>query len=102
MGETPEDTDLPAGLKLLRNLVTVLTVVMIGGLITVVAVFVTRFPSGAVTPLPDSIALPDGTVALAFTVTEGWYAVVTDSDEILIFDRASGALRQRIAIAAGE
>lgn len=99
MDETPENTDLPASLKLLRSLVMVLTVVMIGGLITVVAVFVTRFPTtGGPGPLPEVITLPDGTEARAFTMGAGWYAVVTAEDEILIFDRETGEIRQRVRI----
>ena len=48
--------------------------------------------------LPDQITLPDGTRAVAFTVGTGWYAVVSQDDEILIFSRATGALLQTIAV----
>jgi hypothetical protein len=46
--------------------------------------------------------LPEGARALAFTQGRDWYAVVTERDEILIFDRATGALRQRVAIKPAE
>ena len=78
-------------------LVTTLMIVMIGGLLVIVALFVIRFSSPAQS-FPESITLPDGTKAKAFTVGRDWYGVVTDVDTILIFDRASGALRQTIAV----
>ena len=95
-----EVQELPASLKWLRSLVFALTVIMIGGLITVVAVFVTRFPTPGQISLPETITLPDGAVATAFTLGDGWYAVVTLDNDILVFDAASGALLQRIEIAA--
>jgi hypothetical protein len=51
--------------------------------------------------LPDSITLPDGTRATAFTQGSDWYAVVTAQDQILIFDRATGALRQTVTLQGG-
>jgi hypothetical protein len=91
---------LPPDLRFLKRLVTTLTVVMIGGVLTIVALLVIRLQ----TPppdlsLPEVIELPDGARAVAFTQGAGWYAVVTEGDEILIFDRVSGGLRQRVRIA---
>ena len=74
---------------------------MIAGLVIIIALFVIRFseePATYVAPLPEAITLPDGTTATAFTQGRDWYAVVTESDEILIFDRTSGTLRQTIRI----
>ncbi len=73
---------------------------MIGGVITVVGLLVTRMPGaeGAALPLPETIRLPDGVRAVAVTAGPGWYAVVTEANRILIFDRASGALRQEVAV----
>lgn len=71
---------------------------MIGGFLTVVALFVMRFNSTGTVELPDEITLPGGARATAFTRGDGWFAVVTEEDEILIFERATGALRQRIQI----
>lgn len=89
-------------LRFLRVLVTVLTAVMIVGLVTVVALLVIRLqapsPGPAALMLPDEIALPEGATAQAVTQGRDWYAVVTGDDEILVFDRATGALRQRVAI----
>ena len=46
-----------------------------------------------------AVVLPDGARATAFTRGEGWFAIVTEDDEILIYSRVTGNLRQRIAIA---
>ncbi len=88
----------PAMVKYLRVLVTTLTGTMIIGFIIITALFVTRFAGGDDVTLPASITLPDGTAASAFTQGGDWYAVVTDADEILIFDRLTGNLRQTIRI----
>ena len=78
-------------------MVTGLTGVMIVGLVVVVALIVIRFrDSGPV--LPEDITLPDGARAHAVTAAEGWFAVVTDDNRILIYDRITGALRQEIAV----
>ena len=81
----------------------VLTLTMIVGVITIVAIIVTRMPVAmqAMPKMPDSVALPDGTRAVAFTQGPDWYAVVTAGDEILIFDRATGVLRQRVKVEGG-
>jgi len=77
--------------------VTVLTTVMIVGVVIVIGLLVTRLSRD--TPvLPDQIILPDGAKPLAFTQGTGWYAVVTDADEILIFDRLTGALKQTVVV----
>ncbi|WP_324609971.1 DUF6476 family protein [Nioella nitratireducens] len=97
---TEDDPD-PLNLRVLRLLVTALTVVMIVGLITVVIVFVTRFPNGdggTTLSLPSQIELPAGVTADAITMGADWYAVVTDDQIILIYDRNTGALRQSVEI----
>lgn len=85
-------------LKYLKWLVTGLTVTMILGFLTIVALFVMRFTEMNRAELPDTITLPDGARATAFTRGEGWFAVVTENDEILIYSRVTGNLRQRIRI----
>ncbi|WP_172293795.1 DUF6476 family protein [Pseudoruegeria sp. HB172150] len=105
MEEAPEQAGDLRSLKLLKGLVTVLMVVMIVGFIVLIAVLVTNFPgtrSGGGPALPDSIALPEGAVAEAFTQGDGWYAVVTEDQRILIFDAASGDLRQDVEILPAE
>ena len=94
--ETPIE---PANLRFLRRLVTVLTVIMIGGVVIVVSLLVIRLNEApAPLALPDRVTLPDGATATAFTVGSDWYGVVTDADEILIFDQLTGALRQTVII----
>lgn len=97
-----DDKSAPAGgektLRYLKWLVTALTVTMILGFLTIVGLFVMRFAEMNRAELPDQIVLPDGARATAFTRGEGWFAVVTDKDEILIYSRTTGNLRQRIRI----
>ena len=98
MSNAPDDEPpLPASLRLLRTLVFVLTVVMILGFVVLIGAFVIRLNATSVA-MPASIALPGGTQATAFTQGADWYAVVTADDQILIFDRDSGALRQTVTI----
>jgi hypothetical protein len=88
-------------IKYLRRLVTVLSATMIIGFIVLIALFVTRFSGGQPSNLPGfpkAITLPDGATPTAFTQGRDWIAVVTADDRILIYDRASGALRQTILI----
>lgn len=94
-----DDSNLPepGNLRFLRLLVTGLTATMVAGLLVLIGLFVTRFPT-APAPLPDMISLPDGTRAQAFTATPGWYAVVTTDDRILIYNRADGQLWQEITV----
>ena len=84
---------------MLRVLVTVLSVVMIAGFIVLIALFVIRFQERQ-PPLPDEIILPDGAVATAFTRGDGWYAVVTKDQRILIFGAESGDLLDEIKVTA--
>lgn len=79
---------------------TVLTATMILGVLAIVTLLVIRLqaPVPAALPLPEVIALPEGTTALAVTQARDWYAVVTDDERILIFDRVTGALRQEVII----
>ena len=110
MGSTPEGGGAAMGpdaraLRLLRALVTVLTAVMIAGIVSVVALLVIRMPDGralAAAPVPDAIRLPRGVEATAFTRGPNWFAVVTGDDRILIYG-ADGTLRQevRIEVAGG-
>ena len=87
-------------LKYLKALVTILTVTMIVGFLAIVALFVMRFGEMARTELPDEVVLPEGVRATAFTRGDDWFAVVTDADEILIYSRVTGNLRQRVAISS--
>ncbi len=92
-----DDPIEPANLRFLRRLVTVLTAVMICGVLVVIGLLVTRLNRDTPT-LPHQIALPDGAEPRAFTQGPDWYAVVTSNNQILIYDRLTGALRQTIQI----
>ncbi len=82
-------------LRFLRTLVTVLTATMILGVLTVVALLVIRLqaPSPTLPVLPAEVSLPAGVEAEAVTFGDGWLAVVTNDDRILIFDATTGAPR---------
>ncbi len=99
MDKTPDDQDgLPPSLLGLKRLVTTLTVVMILGFLVLIGALVIRLNANPL-PLPDRISLPNGVTALAFTQGTDWFAVVTDDDKILIYNRATGTLRQTVDIA---
>lgn len=85
-------------LRFLKALVTALAGTMILGLLAILALLVIRFsaPEAPLPALPERIALPEGTVAEAVTFGRDWIAVVTEAGEILLYDAASGALRQRV------
>lgn len=86
-------------MKVLRRLVTILMATMIIGLVVLIGLVVMRITSEpAKIGLPDNITLPQGVKAAAFTVGNGWYAVVTKQDEILIYDQGSGELIKTIQI----
>lgn len=89
----------PPDIRLIKRLVVVLTSVMILGLIVIVGLLVTRLGMApAPLALPDRVSLPEGARVEALTLSERWVIVVTREGEALLFDRASGALRQRIAL----
>ncbi|MEM9031647.1 MAG: DUF6476 family protein [Pseudomonadota bacterium] len=85
-------------LRFLKVLVTVLAATMIAGVLTIVVLLVIRLQPDDATPLPNAIVLPSGAEALAFTQGPDWYAVVTRDNKILIYSRATGALRQELTI----
>ena len=70
---------------------------MIVGLVVVVALIVIRLNDDGPT-MPDQIVLPDGVMATALTIGQGWWAVVTDDSRILIYDQVTGALKQTVQI----
>lgn len=70
---------------------------MIGGVVVIVGLLVTRL-SGTTPTLPDAIVLPNGAKPQAVTIGDGWYAVVTKANQILIYDQLTGELRQTVTI----
>ena len=91
-----EDFELPPGLRFLRQLVTVLTVVMIVGVVLIAALLVIRLNQPTLA-ISDQIILPAGTIAVSYTQTQNWFAVVTDENKILIFD-LNGQLTQEVDV----
>ncbi|WP_135501572.1 DUF6476 family protein [Roseovarius aestuariivivens] len=99
MTDNPEPQPVdPALVKYLRFLVTTLSATMIIGLVVIIGLLVTRFSGTSAPAFPDRITLPDGTVPIAVTKGDGWYAIVTKSNEIMVFDADTGKLRQTIQI----
>lgn len=96
--EEPRIIPEPANLRFLRRLVTALTLTMIFGLLTIIALIVMRFTGEAELPLPSELILPDGVRAQSFTIGPDWGAVVTQDDRIIIFDREDFSIRQTIRI----
>ncbi|AAV94694.1 hypothetical protein KQ247_15850 [Ruegeria pomeroyi] len=90
--EIPQETPQ---LKLLRRMVMALTAVMIGGVLVTFALIVIRLSDRTPT-LPDQVELPDGARAVAVTIGSNWFAVVTEDERILIFDKTTGKLRQTV------
>ena len=101
MSYAEEDATEAPELRWLRRLVIFLTITMIGGFIILILLFVIRFQQlggGGQLAFPSEITLPEGASAVSFTQAPGWYAVVTDADEILVFDRDSGTLIKSVKI----
>ncbi|GAB4558346.1 MAG: hypothetical protein Tsb0024_22670 [Ruegeria sp.] len=78
-------------------MVMLLTAVMIGGVLVTFALIVIRLSDRTPT-LPDQVELPDGARAQAVTIGSNWFAVVTDDNRILIFDKTTGRQRQEIPL----
>ena len=95
MDDTPGPRD--GALILLKWLVIALTATMLVGMVVLVTLFITRFPEPAA-PFPEAINLPEGIRASAVTRGDGWTAVVTEDQRILIYDADSGALRQTVEL----
>ncbi|MCA0928663.1 DUF6476 family protein [Ruegeria profundi] len=93
----PQEPQETPQLRLLRRMVMLLTAVMIGGVLVTFALIVIRLSDRTPT-LPDQVDLPDGAKAQAVTIGSNWYAVVTDDNRILIFDKTTGRQRQEIVV----
>ena len=92
---------LPPELRFLKLLVTVLTAVMIAGVITIVALLVIRLQAAPepVLVTPERFSLPGGVVPVGLSLLGTDTIVIGDDGVIRVFDSASGELRQEIAIA---
>lgn len=92
----------PPELRFLKLLVAALAGVMIAGILTIVGLLALRLPQPAPPlALPEGLVLPEGARAEAVSFGRDWLLVVTegaDGSEALVFDRATGQLRQRISL----
>ncbi len=87
----------PDNLRFLRRLVTALTATMILGITAIVVLMFMRL-SQTGPNLPNTLTLPAGATASAYTAGQGWLAVVTDQNQILIYDSATGKLIQQVQV----
>ena len=87
---------LPRNLRFLQRLVTLLTVSMIVGILTIAALLAFKLHSENI-DFPHTVTLPDGTKPIAFTQTKDWYSVITNTNEILIY-KNDGTLIQTIIV----
>jgi hypothetical protein len=69
---------------------------MIVGVVLIAALLVIRLNQPTLA-IPDQIILPAGTIAVSYTQTPNWFAVVTDENKILIFD-LNGQLTQEVDV----
>jgi hypothetical protein len=107
MEKAPRDevnAALPPSLRFLKGLVITLTLTMIGGVIAVVVVLVTRIPqmSAPLPMLPAAITLPQDATAQALTFGRGWVGVVVAGpagDQFLVYS-PTGELRQTVDLTA--
>ena len=97
----PQDAPPPPELRFLKLLVTTLTAVLIIGLVAILSLLAIRLatpPPQVSLELPAAITLPDGAEAQAVTLAADWLIILTTGDEVLLFDRASGALANRLPL----
>ena len=87
---------LPRNLRFLQRLVTLLSVSMIVGILTIAALLAFKLRSENIN-FPQTLTLPDGAKPIAFTKTKDWYSVITETNEILIY-KNDGTLIQSIIV----
>ena len=89
------DTPPPPELRFLKLLVTTLTAVLIVGLVAILSLLTIRLAAPPPTlslDLPEQISLPEDAEAQAVTLSADWIIILTTDDEVLLFERSSGAL----------
>ena len=87
---------LPQNLRFLQRLVTLLTVSMIVGILTIAALLAFKLRSENIN-FPQTLTLPDGTKPIAFTQTKDWYSIISETNEILIY-KNDGTLIKSITV----
>lgn len=96
VSDMEDEPRLPPDLRFLKALVTILTGVMIAGLIAVVVVLVTRLPGVAVT-VPERLQVPSGAEVLAVTQAPGFWLVTTTDGRLLMF-APDGTFRREVPL----
>ena len=94
------DFQLPRNLRFLQRLVTLLTVSMILGILTIAALLAFKLRSENIN-FPQTLTLPDGTKPIAFTQTKDWYSIISETNEFLIY-KNDGTLIQSIIVSESE
>ena len=82
-------------LRWLRILVTSLAVVMGVGVLAIAGLLWLRLSEAPLPELPEQIVLPEGAAPAAVTFARDWVVVVTETGEVLLYDR-QGNLRDRV------
>jgi uncharacterized integral membrane protein len=101
---TPPDAELPealpASLRFLKGLVTVLTAVMILGVIAIVGLLVIRLNAdpAPIVIAPGDFALPQGVSVVGISVIGDQSVIVGDDGVIRVYDSQSRALVQEFRI----
>jgi len=95
-----DDAPLPRDLRFLKTLVTVLTAVMIMGVITIVALLVIRLNAmpQAMLVAPENFAVPEGVGVHGYSVVGDRTVVITDDGMIRVFDSVTRVLVQTIPL----
>ena len=78
-----------------RILVTSLAVVMGVGVLAIAGLLWLRLSEAPLPELPEQIALPEGAAPAAVTFARDWVVVVTETGEVLLYDR-QGRLKDRV------
>lgn len=81
---------------------TVLTAVMIAGVVLIAVLLAIRLNAPGTPAFPDMIALPEGTVPLAVTRGPDFLLVVTDDGRAFVLDPTGSELRQEIILTPAE
>jgi hypothetical protein len=93
------DAERPPELRFLKLLVAALAATMIAGILAIVALLALRLPGQpAPLALPEGLTLPPGARAEALSFGRDWVVVLTEDGAALVYDRATGVLRNRVVL----
>lgn len=95
-----EDGPLPSNLRFLRVLVTVLTAVMILGVITIVGLLVIRLGDNGQPVLvhPEVFDIPEGVATVGYSIVDGYTVIVGDDGVIRVFASDTHALVETLTL----